>query len=427
MSLQDYSTDHGSAILTHLLGKVALLPESSPIWAVLKDEGISTIGDLLSLTEDDISALSFTEDETWRPLLRGLRNLIRLLINYIRSLQSEEFDIYLDYTKIDSVGFAYYRTQPTSSPSVPSPMMSPPFKSPTPFQPVHSATSAAESFRRSIKKDPSLFPILKDERANDAWHYSFVAQARAQGVGDVLNPAYVPRTPDESALFQEQQKYLYAVFEQKVQTLKGRSIVREHEHDFNAQEVYKKLSEHHLHSARARLDASSILRSITTDRLGNGSWKGSTEQFLEHWKSQVRLYERQIPRADHFSDFHKKAILENAVSGVPELRQIKQNVDLAFVQTGKDVTFDEYYSLVYAAAVNLDHGFQQRRDKRHALLHELDESAPTTFGRDDPDGHEASPHPTEDFAHDDVLAYVAQPFWWQDASQDTIDAGCQCH
>jgi hypothetical protein len=108
MSLQDYSTDHGSAILTHLLGKVALLPESSPIWAVLKDEGISTIGDLLSLTEDDISALSFTEDETWRPLPRGLRNLIRLLINYIRSLQSEEFDIYLDYTKIDSVGFAYY-------------------------------------------------------------------------------------------------------------------------------------------------------------------------------------------------------------------------------------------------------------------------------------------------------------------------------
>ena len=30
--------------------------------------------------------------------------------------------------------------------------------------------SPAELFRRGIKRDPSLFPTLKDEKLNDSWH-----------------------------------------------------------------------------------------------------------------------------------------------------------------------------------------------------------------------------------------------------------------
>jgi hypothetical protein len=88
-----------------------------------------------------------------------------------------------------------------------------------------------------------LFPTLKDEKFNDNWHQSFVNQARAQDVSQVLDASYVPTTNEETELLSEKQKYVYAVLEAKVLTDQGKAIVREHEDDFNAQMVYQKLKE----------------------------------------------------------------------------------------------------------------------------------------------------------------------------------------
>jgi hypothetical protein len=83
--------------------------------------------------------------------------------------------------------------------------------------PARSQT-CAELFRQGIKKDPALFPTLKDEKFNDNWHRSFVNQARAQDVSQVLDASYVPNTDEETELFSEKQKYVYAVLEAKVLT-----------------------------------------------------------------------------------------------------------------------------------------------------------------------------------------------------------------
>jgi hypothetical protein len=137
-----------------------------------------------------------------------------------------------------------------------------------------------------------LFPTLKEEKFNDTWHQSFANQACAQDVIQVLDPNYVPTTPEEKDLFEEKQKFLYAVLEQKVLTDRGKGIIRDHEHDYNAQKVYRKLVNHHLKSTKAMIDSSSILSYITSVRLGNGtSWKGTTEAFIIHCQNQVRLYE----------------------------------------------------------------------------------------------------------------------------------------
>jgi hypothetical protein len=66
-------------------------------------------------------------------------------------------------------------------------------------------------FKRGIKRDPAVYPTLKDELRNDNGHRSFANQARAQDVHEVLNENYVPSTPAEKDLFQENQKFLYAI------------------------------------------------------------------------------------------------------------------------------------------------------------------------------------------------------------------------
>jgi hypothetical protein len=82
----------------------------------------------------------------------------------------------------------------------------------------------ADIFRRGIKREPTLFPILEDEKFNDSWHGSFVNQARSQDVYEVLDGSYKPKSQSEMDLFTEKQKYVYAILESKVLKDRGKPL-----------------------------------------------------------------------------------------------------------------------------------------------------------------------------------------------------------
>jgi hypothetical protein len=107
-----------------------------------------------------------------------------------------------------------HQPDPTPPPSVSAP-------APTTMltSPHTSLYSPVAMFCRTIKKDPPLFPTLKDDKYHDVWHRSFNTQAVAQDVSKVLDETYhVPETADDIALFSEKKKYIYAVLESKVLT-----------------------------------------------------------------------------------------------------------------------------------------------------------------------------------------------------------------
>ena len=229
-----------------------------------------------------------------------------------------------------------------------------------------------DNFKRGIKRDPSYFPTLKDERYNDTWHRSFAAQARAQDVHNVLDPTYVPGDAEATALFMEQQKYVYAVFESKLMTDMGKKFVRDHENDFNAQEIYRKLVKHHTKSTKANMDSANLLSYITSARLGDGEWKGSTCGFIVHWQDNVRKYEKQVPTTDHFSDGQKRVMLQNAVARIRELRGVKEAGDMERTRTGRELTYDEYVTLLLSSATSYDEQFKDKvRAKRTVYSHDI--------------------------------------------------------
>jgi hypothetical protein len=98
-----------------------------------------------------------------------------------------------------------------------------------------------------------------------------INQARAQDVSKVLDPNYVPTTASEQENFHQEKEIL----ESKVLTDRGKGIVQTYEGTFDAQEVYKQHTEHHLKSTKARIKSSTILSYITSVRLGSGEWNGS--------------------------------------------------------------------------------------------------------------------------------------------------------
>ena len=86
----------------------------------------------------------------------------------------------------------------------------------------------------------------------------------------------------KAALFDEKQKYMYAVFEKTLLTDKGKALVRAYQCKYDAQAVYKEVSEYALKFTKATMDAASILTYITTSRLGDGNWKGIIHAFILH-------------------------------------------------------------------------------------------------------------------------------------------------
>jgi hypothetical protein len=121
--------------------------------------------------------------------------------------------------------------------------------------------------------------------------------------------------------------FIFAVLESEVLTYRGKAIIRDHEHDCNAQKAYSKIKAYHLQSTKAKIESSVLLSYITSARLGDGTWNGTTKSFIINWQNQVRLYEKHVPPDNYSSDGQKRIMLQNAVNGIDELRQVKKTAD----------------------------------------------------------------------------------------------------
>lgn len=95
-----------------------------------------------------------------------------------------------------------------------------------PVRPPPPQLDPVKEFCHGIIRDATQYIPLKDDAAWDNWNRSTIAQARAQDVEQVLDLSYAPSTADETSLFEEKQKYKYAVFEKTLLTDKGKALVK---------------------------------------------------------------------------------------------------------------------------------------------------------------------------------------------------------
>ena len=105
---------------------------------------------------------------------------------------------------------------------------------------------------------------------------------------------------------------MYAVFEKILLTDKGKALVRLHQQSFDAQKIYKELSDYAMKSTKATTDASSLLSYITTSNPADGKWKGTTYAFILHWQNQVHKYHDLAP-LQTLNDDLQCTLLQNAV------------------------------------------------------------------------------------------------------------------
>ena len=350
----------------HVVEKVFQQPPKSLIARAFENASIQSPYDICTLGDDEIDMLDYVgDDQTVKPLPRGNIGLIKAFRAYIIHASTGNNPITdSNWTSITRDSFNAFRISPA--------FMTGSYNIPTPTPPTRT-TDPVHEFKRGIKRDVSQFTTLKDDSAWDNWQRGTMAQARAQDVDDVLDPSFVPTSASDKALFAEKQKYMYAVFEKTLLTDKGKALVRKYQSGYQAQQIYKELQEYALQSTKATMDASTLLSYITTVKLGDGKWRGTTHAFILHWQDQIRKYHDLNPLQKLPLPL-QRTMLENAIHENRDLRAVSTQAAQHRTHTGIDLTYEQYCSLLLSAAQQYDKQLlnpASKTTKRHIYEHDM--------------------------------------------------------
>ena len=250
-----------------------------------------------------------------------------------------------------------YLIQHLPNPNGPEPVPSGPIPS---SRPTGYSPPAIElmGFKKGIKREITAYPSLKDERYFDGFKRSLLKVAKTHECNEVFDPNYTPGSaPEEQELFEAKQAFRFSVFNANLQTDMGKTIVRRHLANTDAQAVWKELCEHMRTSSKGALEKRRLTQYVTNTVLDD-NLKGTTEQFVLHFNEQFK-------QLDEISEDNKKlpptvklTLLQTAVRSINDLRLVETLHEFQSTTHGHgsstSLSYDTYYDLLINACVRYD-------------------------------------------------------------------------
>ena len=254
----------------------------------------------------------------------------------------------------------------------------------TPSTPSYS--SQLLNFKRGIKRDISAYPTLKDEKYYESFKRSVLVTGRAHDCEEILQPTFRPRgDADSLELFRLKNDFMYSVFNKCLLSDMGKTIVRKHLDNMNAQRVWEEFATHMTTSSKGKAEKRR-LHTYETTTVVDKSWKGTTEQFILHFNEQFRQLDEVSPPEESLPYTTRLTLLQTAVHNIPELRMVEtmeEFISLSSSTPGPTMGYDNYLTLLQNACIRYDSNLKSRPSpaSRAAYQHELMTSMTTLIPR----------------------------------------------
>ena len=172
------------------------------------------------------------------------------------------------------------------------------------------------------------------------------------------------------------------------------------------------------------IDANTLLQYITTASLSDGSWNGTTEQFVLHWLEQVWLYEELIDASSTLSDSVKLTLLTNAIRGHTKLSSVHNVAVQLASHFGHAVDFTKYLELLLSECAQVDSALAhspRKSDKRSVYFTDLT----IDDGEDDAHHHHFSSADEVDYSIDsDPVTLLANAHKRREMSANRVLMHC---
>ncbi len=324
----------------------------------LDNDGLDSVPDLLTLTDGQIDALSYDDVTGGRVVSPSSRNKLRILRSWnyhLQQVQGVRRVDWMDTATVNEDEWDQYRIAiyvPAGMPPIPTQPVGSTASTPSSSRPIQ-ASSQASDFRRGIKRDKSHYREIRDEKQWDEFKRTTVATVYAHGCENVIDPSYIPSTPDDVVLFEEQKKFMYDVWATILKTPMGKHYVRLHENTRDAHAVWRDYINYMRSSTRADIEIEDLMTSLTSLRI-TPSTRGSTQQFVLDWLDKLRIYEDLTPTSPHFPDIMKKAKLQNALNGLKIFRDVKTSEQLEVAKGQGPISYQAYALLIQQVAASYD-------------------------------------------------------------------------
>jgi len=212
----------------------------------------------------------------------------------------------------------------------------------------------AADFKKSIKRDVTHYPILKEIRFFDKFEMELMTQARSHDIADVFDPKYRTSTLEDRDLFKEKEKFAMSVLVHCMQTDSTRTIVRCHYRKCEAQKCWEAILQDAKHSTRANLELMSLHSRLVNAKL-DSNWRGDVDGFLLFWNNMMARMEELQPVNQQYPWEVKKSLLVSAVNGHPALAAIYKLDQDQIIHGKTPMTFSEYFDILRSAAQQVDH------------------------------------------------------------------------
>ena len=261
----------------------------------------------------------------------------------------------------------------TSSPSPP-PLVT--ASDPRAAPSTRSCSTQLLNFKRGIKRDISAYPTLKDEKYYESFKKSVLVTARAHDCEEILQPTFRPRgDADGLELFWLKNDFMYSVFNKCLLSDMGKTIVRKHLDNMNAQWVWEEFATHMTTSSKSKAEKCRLHTYVTTTVLDK-SWKGITEQFIPHFNEQFRQLDEVSLPEESLPYTTRLTLLQTAVHNIPKLRMVEtmeEFISLSSSTPGPTLGYDNHLTLLQNACIRYDSNLKSKPSpaSRAAYQHEL--------------------------------------------------------
>ena len=178
-------------------------------------------------------------------------------------------------------------------------------------------------FKRGIKREIAAYPSLKDERYFDGFKRILFIVGKTHECNEVLDPNYTPGSePEEQELFEAKQTIMFSVFNANLQTEMGKTIVRRHLANTDAQSVWKELSEHMWTSSKGASEKRRLTQYVT-NTVPDDYFKGITEQFVLHFNEQFMQLDEISEDSEKLPPTVRLTLLQTDVRSINDLRIVE--------------------------------------------------------------------------------------------------------
>ena len=338
---------------------------------ILAQNKMTMIFQILTLSTKSIDLLTYndTTDNVEKPIPIYVSATFHIIRAWNQYLITQHNLIKVDWSDRSMINADAYDEFRVSVYDPDAPLSS--YKAPPPspnLTPVKSTnfsqqSSALAEFRKGMKRDKTHYIALKDEKQWDDWKRKTVATVYAHGCENVISPSYTPSTADETLLFIEQNKFMYDVFTTILKTSMGKHYTRKHEGTRDAQAVWSDYMHYMRTSSKADIELEDLMTSITSLRLTT-SYRSTSENFIVEWLDKVKRYEDMTPINSHFSDGMKKAMLQNAMSGIKEFQDVKTADQMEVAKGNGPIDYTNYVTLLQNVAATYDKAHTPSKPRR---------------------------------------------------------------